>query len=181
MGLEHTSNIDHSPLYDDQPEDTAEPSLGNTSAQPSPYSTAFARADSQQHMHLLPGPRSMQSQAGLAKQPCQLAHDGPVHEIMVLSDRVITRGGREQSVVMKEWTPKGELVETHSTCKQGQFVDEVTLRALLSCLRPLQTSFCHSLQRCRHHSKDMKSVFFSSLFGVELVAKGQTHTSSNNQ
>ncbi|KAL0046747.1 hypothetical protein WJX82_009051 [Trebouxia sp. C0006] len=119
MGLKHTSNMDHSPWYDDQPEDTAEHSLGSTSAQPSPYSTALARAGRQQQMQLHPGPMSMQSQVGSANQPCRLAHDGPVHEIMVLNDRVVTRGGREQSVVMKEWTPNGELIETHSICKQG--------------------------------------------------------------
>ena len=120
VGLEHNSNMDHSPLHDDQPPDTAENSCGSTSTQPFPYSTVFARAGSQQPNR--PGPRSMQSQAGSVKQPCRHAHDGPVHEIMVLSDRVVTRGGREQLVVMKEWTPKGELMETHSICKQGQYV-----------------------------------------------------------
>ncbi len=176
-GLEHTSNIDQSPLYDDQPTDTVEHGLGSTSAQPSPYSTAFARAGSH---HLHPGPILMQSQAGSAKQPFQLAHDGPVHEIVVLSDRVVTRGGREESVVMKEWTPKGELMETHTTCKQGQHIDELTLRALLSYLRPLQTGLHCSLKRCRHHD-NMESNFFSSLFGNELTANRQTHTSSSNQ
>ena len=181
VGLEHTSAIDHSSACDDQPPDTAEHSLGSTSTQPSPYSTPFVRAGSHQHMHLHPGPRSMQSQAGSAKQPCRLAHDGPVHEIVVLSDRVVTRGGREQSLVMKEWTPKGELVETHSTCKQGRHIAKLILLALLSCLHPLQTRLCCSQQRCRHHNKDMDYGFFRSLFGIELVAKGQTHTSSSNQ
>jgi len=181
MGLKHTSNMDHSPWYDDQPEDTAEHSLGSTSAQPSPYSTALARAGRQQQMQLHPGPMSMQSQVGSANQPCRLAHDGPVHEIMVLNDRVVTRGGREQSVVMKEWTPNGELIETHSICKQGQYIIRFILLALLSCLHPVRTSFCCSLQRCRHHGKDMDSIFFSSLFGNELIANRQTHTPSSNQ
>ena len=181
VGLEHTSAIDHSSACDDQPPDTAEHSLGSTSTQPSPNSTPFARAGSHQHMHLHPGPRSMQSQAGSAKEPCRLAHDGPVHEIVVLSDRVVTRGGREQSLVMKEWTAKGELVETHSTCKQGQHIAKLILLALLSCLHPLQTRLCCSRQRCRHHNKEMDYGFFRSLFGIELVAKGQTHTSSSNQ
>ncbi|KAL0036873.1 hypothetical protein WJX77_003215 [Trebouxia sp. C0004] len=69
--------------------------------------------------NLISGPRSVQSPADLAKQPCRLAHDGPVHEIMLLSGRVITRGGRGHSVVMKEWTSKRELIGTHTTCKQG--------------------------------------------------------------
>ena len=179
--LEHTSNTDHSPVYDDQPTDTAEHGLGSTSAQPSPHSTACARAGRQQQMQLHPGPRSMQSQAGSAKEPCRLAHDGPVHEIMVLSGRVVTRGGREQSMVMKEWTLKGELMETHSTCKQGLHTDKFNLLALLSRLQPLHTSLHCSLQRYRHRSKDTESSFFSSLNGIELVASGQTHTSSSNQ
>ncbi len=140
-------------------------------AQPSPYSTAFARAGSQQHMQPHPGPRSMQSKAGSAKLPCRLAHDGPVHEIMVLSNRVVTRGGTGHSVVMKEWTPKGELIGTHTTCKQGKCIDKLTLSALLSCLRPLPTGLHCSLQRCRYDSKDMEQDFFSLLFGNELAAK----------
>ncbi|DBA75584.1 TPA: hypothetical protein ACH3X2_009138 [Trebouxia sp. C0005] len=118
-GLGHTSAINHSPSYDDQPEHTVEYSLDIMSTQLSPHSTAFARAGGQQHMPLHPGPRSMQNQAGSAKQPCQLAHDGPVLEIMVISNRVVTRGGREHTLIMKEWTPKGELVGTHAACKQG--------------------------------------------------------------
>lgn len=150
-GLGHTSAINHSPSYDDQPEHTVEYSLDIMSTQLSPHSTAFARAGGQQHMPLHPGPMSMQNQAGSAKQPCQLAHDGPVLEIMVISNRVVTRGGREHTLIMKEWTPKGELVGTHPACKQGRYMYKLTLRDLLSCLLPLCTvcsrCFAMSLQQ----------------------------------
>jgi len=166
--LVQKSNIHHSPIHDDQPEYTADHSLGSTGTQTSPCSTAFVRAGSQQHMQPHPGARSMRSQVGSAKQPCRLAHDGPVHEIMVLSDRVVTRGGRGHLVVMKEWTLKGELIGTQRTCKQGQHIDKVTLRALLSCLHPLQTGLRCSLQRC---SKVLEKGSFRLLFGHELAAK----------
>ncbi len=184
VGLEHTSKMDYSQLYDDQPTDTVEHGLGSTSAQPSPYSTAFARAVSQQQMRMQPSPRSMQSQAGSVKQSCRPAHDGPVHEILVLSDRVVTRGGREQSVVMKEWTLKGKLMETHSTCKQGQYIQyQMNLPCLLCCHAYTPCNpVCFAIYRGADiTAKTWKTVSLAHYLLVSLYNKGQTHTPSSNQ
>ncbi len=52
----------------------------------------------------------------------QLAHDGPVSEIVTMSDRVVSTGGaRAVTSIMREWSLTGELIASHTPCKQGTF------------------------------------------------------------
>jgi len=53
----------------------------------------------------------------------QLAHDGPVSEIVTVSDRVVSKGGaRAVGSVMREWSLTGELIASHTPCKQGTYI-----------------------------------------------------------
>ena len=66
---------------------------------------------------------SLQSSA-LAPQskPAQLAHDGPVSEIVTMSDRVVSKGGaRAVASILREWSLTGELIASHTPCKQGTY------------------------------------------------------------
>lgn len=63
------------------------------------------------------------SDSALSK-PVQLAHNGPVHAIVTMSDRVVTLGGAGSATVMREWTLEGELIATHKPCKQGSSLTE---------------------------------------------------------
>lgn len=82
---------------------------------------------------------SMSFQAALAPQskPTQLAHDGPVSEIVTMSDRVVSNGGaRTVASIMREWRLTGELIASHTPCKPGtyiMFMVTLLLFALLLC------------------------------------------------
>ncbi|KAL0046815.1 hypothetical protein WJX82_010624 [Trebouxia sp. C0006] len=69
-----------------------------------------------------PASRTGQAGAALAPQskPTQLAHDGPVSEIVTMSDRVVSNGGaRTVASIMREWSLTGELIASHTPCKPG--------------------------------------------------------------
>lgn len=85
---------------------------GPTSLQQQHHASPYSHKSSQ----LLPTAQSWQ---GL------LAHHGPVHEILMGSDRVVTKGGIGCSAVMREWTLSGQLVESHIPCKQGQPIQHI--------------------------------------------------------
>ncbi len=71
-----------------------------------------------QHDH---GSMSLQSPAlAPLSRPTQLAHDGAISEIVTMSDRVVTKGvARAVASVMREWSLTGELIASHTPCKQG--------------------------------------------------------------
>lgn len=70
------------------------------------------------------------SDSALSK-PVQLAHNGPVHAIVTMSDRVVTLGGAGSATVMREWTLEGELTATHRPCKQGASLTEKVSNGVL--------------------------------------------------
>ena len=66
---------------------------------------------------------SLQSSASAPQSKAtQLAHDGPVSEIVTMSDRVVSKGGaRAVASILREWTLTGELIASHTPCKQGTY------------------------------------------------------------
>ncbi len=80
---------------------------------------------------------SMSFQAALAPQskPTPLAHDGPVSEIVTMSDRVVSSGGaRTVASIMREWSLTGELIASHTPCKQGTYITFIVTLLLFALL-----------------------------------------------
>ncbi len=79
---------------------------------------------------------SLQSSA-LASQSkaTELAHDGPVSEIVTMSDRVVSKGGaRAVASIMREWSLTGELIASHTPCKQGTYLTFIVTLLLFALL-----------------------------------------------
>ena len=87
---------------------------------------------------------SLQSSA-LASQSkaTQLAHDGPVYEILTLRDRVVSKGGaRIVASIMREWSLTGELIASHTPCKQGMYL------YIDCCIAALCIAVCATYEVC---------------------------------
>ena len=104
---------------------------GPAKLQQSELISAFSNIASNQRMPLPtlqhPGDNLVHVQSfsdSALSQPVQLAHSGPVHAIVTMSDRVVTLGGACSATVMREWTLEGELIATHTPCKQGSSLTE---------------------------------------------------------
>ena len=54
-------------------------------------------------------------QAGAGK----FAHNGPVHHILVVKDRVVTNGGIGMRCNLREWSFLGKLIASHEACNTG--------------------------------------------------------------
>ena len=73
----------------------------------------------------------------------QLAHEGPVSEILTLRDRVVSKGGaRIVASIMREWSLTGELIASHTPCKQGMYL------YIHYCIAALCIAVCATYEVC---------------------------------
>lgn len=86
----------------------------------------------------------------------QLAHDGPVSGIVTVSDRVVSTGGaRVAASVMREWSLTGELIASHTPCKQGLYRHIHNYIATLLFAHVRSTSACMLCYCCQQNDQLM--------------------------
>ena len=151
-----TSSTDQAGHLVERASSTASPQQQSERIPAYASSASLQRSDSQiHHCYVEGGHRLFEPPSVPQPEPGLPAHNGPVLEIVVVRDRVVTRGGIGLDLVTREWTFSGQLIETHTPCKQGQYItyaavslEQCCMKLLCACLSVCIAGWVSSLPDC---------------------------------